>query len=353
MEILWMPELESNNIAINSNTYNKLKKPEKIIVHFGMLEVELKTIINNNIIEGTLGLPMNFAGEYTIPKDITYETYFKLGELYIGPIIAHISIGSTQFRKNSYAFNVPMFLDYKSIKGLIITCTAKSINLESDLIEGYYLDPQSKTLKSAWKYGKFPLPNAMFNHSLMPQEKIKSIEDKIGKDLFSFLQKKLKGKYIIQQEINARFPIGKVDFRVYLFKNQDKEWYLSEIETKIAPKDSIITNHINRKAMVPGEVALQDIYGLNKDKIQQMKDKISSICIKSLKIAEHNGYHFGEAAIDLVIDSDLKIWLLEVQTFFAAEQKLERSPDERRVLPIILPAPFEYAKGLAGFSSSK
>lgn len=174
---------------------------------------------------------------------------------------------------------------------------------------------------------------------------------KEAKELFSFLQKKINRKYIIQQEIDAHFPIGKVDFRAYFFKDVKKEWYFAAMETKIAPKDSIITNHKNRKAMMQGETALREIYGFDTDKIEEMKKKIAALCIKTLKTAEINGYHFGEAAIDLVIDVNLNIWLLETQTFFAAEGKANRTEDERRVLPIILPAPFEYAKGLAGFSS--
>ncbi|ABR49552.1 hypothetical protein Amet_3424 [Alkaliphilus metalliredigens QYMF] len=185
MEVSWLNSLESNNIAINSNLYEELLQPQKIVVHYGMLEVSLAVLINNELSEGTIGLPMNFTDQYTIPKDIPYETYFKEGALYIGPIILHVSLGSKQFKRKSYAFNLPMFLDYASIKGLIVTCTEKSIDVDSGIVEGYYLDPKAKNLKNAWKYGKFPLPNAIFNHSFMSQKKVTAIQNKIGNRIFN------------------------------------------------------------------------------------------------------------------------------------------------------------------------
>lgn len=185
MKILWLNLLKPNEIAINNTLYKELSKPKKIILHYGMLKLDLKVQVINKLSVNEIGLPKNLTDKYTIPKEIPYEVYFSKGELHIGPIIAHISLGSNQFRKKSYAYNLPAFLDYESIKGLIITCTEDAIDIDSGVIEGYYLDPKEKNLKKAWKEGRFPLPDAIFNHSFMSQEKVKAIQNIIGDKLFN------------------------------------------------------------------------------------------------------------------------------------------------------------------------
>jgi hypothetical protein len=64
---------------------------------------------------------------------------------------------------------------------------------------------------------------------------------------------------------------------------------------------------------------------------------------------ENDRNHLGDAAVDLVIDENNKVWLLEVQLNYAAEIKAKRTEDEQLILPSILSTPFEYAKALAGY----
>jgi len=179
-----------------------------------------------------------------------------------------------------------------------------------------------------------------------------SIHIKSKKQLKRVLKRKLKGSYLIQQEVFSIIAGKKIDFRVYLHKDQNSEWFLSGMETKVAKEGSIISNFINRENMMPGEKALQQYFQLNTDKIVQLKKIIFDICKKAIIEIEKSGYKVGETAIDLIIDEELKIWLLEAQLNFAAEKKLIRSEAEQLVLPTILPAPFLYAKTLSGFRNS-
>jgi hypothetical protein len=64
---------------------------------------------------------------------------------------------------------------------------------------------------------------------------------------------------------------------------------------------------------------------------------------------EKQGYLLGDAAVDFILDKSANLYLLEVQINYAAEIKAFRDEDEQRVLPCVLPTPFEYAKALAGF----
>ncbi|WP_257968103.1 YheC/YheD family protein [Peribacillus deserti] len=168
-------------------------------------------------------------------------------------------------------------------------------------------------------------------------------------ELKEILSKRVKGTYLLQQEVGSKISGKKIDFRVYFHKDEDRKWYLSGMESKIAKEGSIISNFKNRDHMMQGEKALEEFYHLNPDKVEKLKERIFDISVKAIKEIEKSGYLLGEAAMDLIIDSELKIWLLEAQLNFAAEKKLARSEDERRVLPTILPAPFIYAKALTGF----
>lgn len=157
-------------------------------------------------------------------------------------------------------------------------------------------------------------------------------------------------RYIIQQAIPFISKSGnKIDFRVYIQKDHTGKWKYSGMETKVAQKGSIISNSRNRKMIVPGEVALKSFFELNNVQVRQKIEEITELGIRMLKVLERKSRHLGDAAIDMVLDTNHKVWLLEVQLNYAADKKARRSEDERRVLPAVLPTPFEYAKYLAGF----
>ncbi|MEH7125491.1 YheC/YheD family protein [Bacillus sp. JJ1773] len=156
-------------------------------------------------------------------------------------------------------------------------------------------------------------------------------------------------KYIVQQAIRYDYTGNKVDFRIYLQKDTTKKWKYTAMETKVAEKGSIISSSTNRIKMIPGEKALVELFKLNGEKTQQKVQEITQLCMNALKQLENNQNHFGDAAIDFVIDHNHHVWLLEVNFHYAAEIKANRTADEQQVLPSILPTPFEYAKALAGF----
>ena len=184
---------------------------------------------------------------------------------------------------------------------------------------------------------------------LLTDGSFNSIHIKNKKQLNRVLKKKLKGSYLIQQEIFSIIAGKKIDFRAYLHKDQNNEWRQSGMESKIAKEGSIISNFINRETMMPAEKALQQYFQLDSEKIEQLKTIIFELSKTAIVEIEKSGYSVGETAIDLIIDEELNIWLLEAQLNFAAEKKLIRSEAEQLVLPIILPAPFLYAKKLTGF----
>lgn len=170
--------------------------------------------------------------------------------------------------------------------------------------------------------------------------------------LSEMLGKKLvpKKQYIIQEEIlTFNQDQNKIDFRIYLQKDYSKKWKFSGIETKVGKKNSIIANSQNRERIIPGEEALQKFYGLSDLEAKEKIEEITKVCILVLKVMEKKGHKLGDACLDLVMDQNKKFWILEAQVNYAAEIKAFRDEGERRILPSILPTPFEYAKALSGF----
>ncbi|MGR3766306.1 YheC/YheD family endospore coat-associated protein [Rossellomorea sp. NS-SX7] len=176
---------------------------------------------------------------------------------------------------------------------------------------------------------------------------IKSIET-LEEKLHSSTMKN--SRYIIQQEIPFTHSGKKIDFRLYLQKDETKNWTYSGMETKVAQTGSVISNSSNREKVLPGEAALKEIYHLNEDQMKQKIVEITQLCMKILNVMENDEEaHLGDVAFDFILDHECKVWVLEMQPNYAAERKANRTMDERQVLPYILPTPFEYAKALAGF----
>lgn len=232
--------------------------------------------------------------------------------------------------------HLPITNEYKGVKSLV-----KMLNVH----KGVYLKPT--TLAGG---NGILLIRKSNNHYKLIDTSNQQYLIKSKVELTKILKNNLaKRKYIMQQEIRYFHEDSKIDFRVYFQKNGQKIWNYRGMETKIANEGSIISNSKNRKKILPGERALAEIYNLDKAKIGEKKKEIAQLCIKVLKKMEQQGFKLGDVAIDLIIDKNLKIWLLEMQVNYAAEIKALRTEDERAILSKILPTPFEYAKDLAGF----
>lgn len=159
-----------------------------------------------------------------------------------------------------------------------------------------------------------------------------------------------KKTYIVQEEIPTfNKERNKIDFRLYIQKDYTMQWKYSGIETKVGHKESIISNSKKRENVIPGDQALQEFYQLSEEEARKKIENMTTVCIRILKIMEKKGHKLGDACFDLVVDQEGKFWVLEPQINYAAEIKQFRDEGEQRVLPDILPTPFEYAKALGEF----
>lgn len=171
-----------------------------------------------------------------------------------------------------------------------------------------------------------------------------------AKDLtqvFQLIQKhKKKDNYIIQQGVPLDFQKKPVDFRVILQKDGSKKWTCSGIIAKIGIPGRIYTNNIS--AILLGREALQMIFGLSPERALAKENEIIRICTKACLLLDRAYGHFGDVGIDVVVDKNLKIWVLEINKSHqhSIARYMDEDPD---MYSRVLTRPLEYAKALAGF----
>jgi len=274
----------------------------------------------------------------------TLSKSFKHLQKHVGDAIFNHPYGNTNkldfwkmfAKKLSSRQHLPLTKPYNNINDLITMLNSCS---------GVYLKPVSLAGGSGILY----ITKAK-DQFLLSDEAGEQFATKTKNELQCILNSKLVNRqYIMQQEIEFHHKNSKVDFRVYIQKDNRKKWRYSGMETKIAKTGSIISNSKNRKNIMQGETALKEIYKLSAAEIEEKIVEITSICTRVLRTMEKRGAHLGDVAVDFIIDNNKKVWLLEVQPNYATEIKALREADEQKVLPNILPTPFEYAKALTGF----
>ncbi len=250
------------------------------------------------------------------------------------------------FRINKWAYWSLLSKDPEIIEHLPVTEKYKNVKRLVNMLnkyQGVYLKPWNKSRGRGIFY-----INKFQRGYLIKDINSRQNFVKKEKELEKELENKIKGKYIIQQEIPFIYGYNKVDFRGYFQKDYMKNWKCKGIATKIAKKGSIISNTRNREDRLSWEKATKDIFKLNDEKAYSLREKVLELCIKTLRVIEENGYHLGDVAIDFIIDKKLKIWLLEVQLDYAS-LKATLTEEKQGISSDILSNPFKYAKALAEF----
>ena len=110
----------------------------------------------------------------------------------------------------------------------------------------------------------------------------------------------------------------------------------------------MITNLKHSQQIISVEKALKNIFRLDRDQRVKTQQEMIQVC-KNICIAlENKGEVLGDVAIDVVVDEQLKIWVLEVQVNYAADERLYYLPTF--ISKKVLQTPILYAKTLTGFN---
>ncbi len=119
-------------------------------------------------------------------------------------------------------------------------------------------------------------------------------------------------EYLVQKHI----PLSKIgnspfDVRVVMQKGPDRDWGCTGIECRVS-NNGYLTNISKGGYALPLGDALQRAFVGDKELLsRQIVELSQKICL----YLENSGEHFAEFGLDIGIDTDRKLWLIEVNVF--------------------------------------
>lgn len=167
-------------------------------------------------------------------------------------------------------------------------------------------------------------------------------------DLITIIRSLIRNRsYLLQKSVAFNHHKHHIDFRVIMQKNELQAWECSAVIAKYGRKKHICTNEVHQ--IFSGKHTLKHIYGLNVHQMEKVYSQIGQICTSACQLIDHKFGVFGDVGIDIVLDRNLHIWLLEINTLHQHDvaSYVRDDPDLfRRVLT----TPLKFAKAYAGFS---
>ncbi|KJS14906.1 MAG: hypothetical protein VR69_15650 [Peptococcaceae bacterium BRH_c4b] len=169
-------------------------------------------------------------------------------------------------------------------------------------------------------------------------------------DLAEFFRSQFKRKkYILQQAIDLISIEGKnIDFRIVLAKNQAGAWKDMIMVAKYGKSGSIVTNIKSGGSAEIGEITLKKMFDLSDEEVFRWRQKISHIILEAVKSIEQFGVHCGNLGIDIAIDTQKRIWIIEMNNL-NPDPLIALDVNNRKIFYKIKHMNMLYAKKLAGF----
>lgn len=157
----------------------------------------------------------------------------------------------------------------------------------------------------------------------------------------------LKKEYLIQQGVPTIYKNKQFDFRLYFQKNYQQDWVCQGIIGRVAQEESIVTNLNHLAHITTGEKTIRIIYKIKDLEAKKVMNDTITACKSLCEILDEKLGHFGDVAIDVIIDHDFRPWILEVNNLYG--KKSLHLLQENALLDTIHLTPLEYASSLAGF----
>ncbi|WP_053362714.1 YheC/YheD family protein [Bacillus sp. FJAT-27251] len=168
-------------------------------------------------------------------------------------------------------------------------------------------------------------------------------------NLISFLESLDKKPHIVQQPIMNHDLNRNIVFRVILQKNEKKEWQCSGTYARIGVKGSIATNRALTDYFLPTSTALRQVYHLSKKAAKGKRKEIIRTCKEVCRLLEEKNVHFGDVAFDVMVDSNLRVWVIELNNRAHNHSSPLKTINDRKMYQHIVTTPLVYAGALAGY----
>lgn len=178
------------------------------------------------------------------------------------------------------------------------------------------------------------------------QEKVLFTEQELENFITSLTKNR---NYIIQQGVPYMYGKSLVDFRVYMQKDETKNWNCSGIYGRVSKPNRVITNLKHSQEVLTIDLALKRFFRLQKARRLEIQQEMIQVCKSVCTALEEKNQILADVAIDVVVDNQLKVWVLEVQVSYAADERLYQLP--KSIYEKVWQTPISYAKALTGFKN--
>lgn len=134
--------------------------------------------------------------------------------------------------------------------------------------------------------------------------------------LVAFLRRKMpRGRrYLMQQGIRLATVAGRpFDIRIIVQK-PEKNWVVTGMAAKVAPKEKIVTNRSRGGIAVPVAKAVGQSFGWTKDRVHHLERQLTSIALHTAYTLEQQFRQLRVLGLDVGLNQAGNPWIFEVNT---------------------------------------
>ncbi|WP_197028407.1 YheC/YheD family endospore coat-associated protein [Bacillus sp. EB01] len=288
-----------------------------------------------NWVSGTFPLPEVIYKRKNPPNELEEQ----LSEKYKGKMF------------NSYMFNKLEFHDAlmksdETSTYLLPTCQYTDPHNLFEMLNTHH-EIYLKPVKGSLGNGIFKVVNLRSHYEVIFVKGQKQLAKKKGME--HFCEKMLsRKKYLIQKAVTSKNQNKNVDFRVIMQKDETKEWKCTTVIARYGKPKHIITNDAG--SLVSGIEALETVFQLKHNAAIKKQNEVISVCKEVCLQLESVFGVYGDLGLDVIIDKELKPWVLEANKFHAHKMILDAVEVDMEIYEKIVSTPLLYAKSLAGLT---
>jgi hypothetical protein len=155
--------------------------------------------------------------------------------------------------------------------------------------------------------------------------------------------------FIIQKAVDLiSYKKRIIDFRFIMVKNENGEWKDAGLFARYGSPESVVSNISAGGRAVPGGKTLKEMFHLSSEELSEWKERITALAYRVAQRIDDSGVNCGNMAVDIGIDTQGKMWILEIQHNHP-DPTLALDAGDYGAFSKILLHHLLYLKGLAGF----
>lgn len=159
---------------------------------------------------------------------------------------------------------------------------------------------------------------------------------------------KARGKYILQQA-GPTIQNKNIVLRSIMQKNEKGDWTFTSGYSRIGKDGSVITNRMHTKEFLKLEESFKKYYDVSEQDANLIMDKLITICTDVCNGFDQAGLNFGDLAFDLMLDTNLHFWVIEVNNRHHNHRSPLLTIKDYEMYRRVITTPLLYAKYLSGF----